>query len=270
MAMGWIGIVVGALGLLLGAAGLVLSAMQNGSGLYLNIAGTSSSVVGLVLTVVFGVLFGLFSSASPKTVVSLPIPRPVVPVSEAPPPAEPEPEPVWTLASESIQQGGIKASITSVKIEQVRLEGSDLSQMNKRQKPQPMLKVKVKIENTTADKIVEAPGWIGGSDLIPKGLNQLLEGSEAGKAVHAAAPTATLNDNVGNPYKQTPPHMVFGVQVGTDNAVRPGKSAEKDLVFPPPLETIEYLRLELSPEGFSGSEPLRFQIPKEMIKQLAN
>jgi hypothetical protein len=31
------------------------------------------------------------------------------------------------------------------------------------------------------------------------------------------------------------------------------------------LETVEYLRLELPPAGFSGTDSLRFQIPKAMV-----
>ena len=272
--MGWTGIVVGVLGLIIGIAGFVLSAMHKGSGLYLNVAGTASSLVGMVLTIVFGVVAGMFTGApAPKTVAMIPLPAPVQAVREPqlPPAQEPEPEPppepVWTLASEAIEQGDIKARITSCKIEQVRLESMDLSRMNKREKPRPMLKIRVSIENTTPDKNVEVPGWVGGGDLIGQGVGELL-GGEAGKAVAAATATATLVDNVGNKYKQTPMISLFGVQVSPDVAVRPGKNAEKELVFPPPLDTIEYLRLELSPGGFSGNEPLRFEIPKAMIEGL--
>ncbi len=77
-AMGWLGIIVGGLGLVLGVAGLVISAMRQGSGFYLGIAGTSSSVVGLVLTIVFGVMFGMFSAA-PVPPIATPLPKPIVP-----------------------------------------------------------------------------------------------------------------------------------------------------------------------------------------------
>jgi hypothetical protein len=267
-AMGWTGIVVGGLGLLLAIGGLVLAAMHRGSGLYLNIAAGGSSVVGLVLTVVLGSMFGLFGSP-PKQVAVIPKPLPPVqaaPLPHAPPPRQPEPEPQWTDASQSsIQQGNVKASIVSAKVENVRLESGDLSRLAK-QKSQPMLKIVVTIENTAKDKIIEVPLWHGGGGDLPAGLGDLV-GGELGKAVTSASASATLTDNFGNPYKQTPTMMLFGntVTVGKDNAVRPGKSAAGDLVFPPPLDTIEYLRLELSPGGFGGDEPLRFQIPKAMI-----
>ena len=144
------------------------------------------------------------------------------------------------------------------------MENADFTTL-KRPKPQPMLVVKVTIDNTSEDRIVEVPGWVGGGDLIGQGVGQLL-GGEAGKAVQAATATATLVDNIGNPYKQTSGLMLSGLgALNRDVAVRPGQSSQQDLVFPPPLPKIEFLRLELAPAGFSGGEPLRFEIPKSMI-----
>lgn len=271
--IGWVGIAAGALGLLFGILGLVVAALSGGSGLILNISGTSSAAVGLVLSIVLGVTFGLFAGKT-EQVAARPTLPPVVPqVVETPPPAEPEPmpppEPVWTDASEAIQQGDVKATIAGVAIEQVRMESPDLSQI-RRPKPQPMLKVRLTIENTSTDKIIEVPGWMGGGDLIGQGVGQLL-GGEAGKALQAATATATLVDNIGNAYKQISTLSVFGAKLpgAGDAALRPGKSASLDLVFPPPLESIEYLRLESSPAGFSGAEPLRFQIRRALVTGMA-
>jgi hypothetical protein len=273
--VGWTGIVVGGLGLIVGILGLVVAGMSKGSGLILNVAGTSGSAVGLVLAVVLGVTFGLFSSARepPRVVVERPALPPVeVPKEEPPPPKqpepEPEPEPVWTDAAQPIEQPPISARVAGVAIEQVRLESTDLSTL-RRQKPQPMLKIRVTIANTSSDKIVEVPGWIGGGDLVGQGVAEIL-GGDAGKAVKAVSATATLTDNVGNPYKQTPMLSVFGAKIpfGEDHALRPGQTRQAELVFPPPLESVEYLRLELSAAGFSGSDALRFQIPRSMITGL--
>ena len=270
--LGWTGMIAGALGLVIGIAGLVFAAVSNGSGLILNIAGTSSSAVGLVLAVVLGATYGMFAGAPPPMIVQKPA-LPDVPPSrqELPPPVEPEPEPepVWTDASQPIEQAPIKASITGVVIEQIRLESSDISTM-KRQPPQPMLKIRLAIENISTDKIVAVPGWVGGGDAISQGVGQLL-GGEAGKAVQAATATAKLTDNVGNSYTQTPAHSVFGAKIsfGEDPGVRPGDSTQAELIFKPPLETIEFLRLELSAGGFSGTDALRFQIPKAMIGGLS-
>jgi hypothetical protein len=280
-AVAWTGIVVGGLGLVLGATALALSAMKKGSGLYLNIAGTSSAAVGLVLSVVLGITFGMFSKPPPQQVI-VQRPAPPPPVEQPPPvveaPKEPEPPPppeiVWTPADQAIDSPPIRAKIAGVAIEKIRLESSDISTL-KRGPPQPMLKIRVTIENTSADKIVDVPGWVGGAggllggDLGAELAGSLLKDSKAGKSLQAVTAGATLVDSAGNNYAQTPSVQVFGAKLtlGEDNSLRPGNSSTKELVFPPPLEapTIEFLRLELSPGGFSGSEPLRFQIPMAMI-----
>ncbi len=267
-AMGWIGIVVGGLGLVLGGAALAMAAVHKGSGLMLAVGGSSSSLVGLVLAVVLGVHFGLFGKVRRRRWWWSPSRRPPRRrrSKTAPEPEPPkEPEIVWTPADQAIEQPPIRAKITSVAIEQVKMENADFTTL-KRPKPQPMLVVKVTIDNTSEDRIVEVPGWVGGGDLIGQGVGQLL-GGEAGKAVQAATATATLVDNIGNPYKQTSGLMLSGLgALNRDVAVRPGQSSQQDLVFPPPLPKIEFLRLELAPAGFSGGEPLRFEIPKSMIE----
>ena len=269
--MGWIGIVVGALGLLLGGAALTTAAMHKGSGLMLAVSGSSSSLIGLVLSIVMGVQFGLFGKSEPPKpiIVAAPI---VAPPVEKPPEPEPEPpkppEIVWTPADQAIELPPIRAKIVSAKIENVKMENADPSMLG-RPKPKPMLKIVLSIDNTSADRIVDVPGWLGAGDLIGQGVGQLL-GAEAGKAVQSATATATLVDNIGNPYKQTPGIMLAGVgsTLGHDIALRPGQTSQQELIFPVPLASIEYLRLELSPGGFGGSEPLRFEIPKAIVSGL--
>ena len=273
--VGWTGIAVGGLGLIVGIVGLVVAAMKQGTGLTLNVAGTSGSAVGLVLAIVLGIVSGFFSPAPvPKPVVIVKAPAPVVvppPKQEAPLPKEPEPEPVWVDAKEAIQQGDIKASIVSVAIAKVVLEGGDLSlgTFGKRQKPQPMLKVRVAMENTSADKILEFGGWHGTADMLGQGVGDLL-GGELAKAAKSASAGALLTDNINNKYKQQPTFSIAGapIALGANASLRPGKTIESDLVFEPPLESVEYLRLELSPAAFNGTDSLRFQIPKEMITGL--
>src|SRR5262249_50178416 len=149
-----------------------------------------------------------------------------------------------------IQQGDIKAQIMSAKVEKVALEANDLSAI-RRPKPQAMLMIRVAVENTSTDKILQFPGWTGGGGVLGAEVGRLL-GGELGKAAQSAAAVALLTDNIGNPYKQTPSLMITGagLTISQDNSLRPGKQAEAQLVFPVPLENIEYLRLELSPTGF--------------------
>jgi hypothetical protein len=191
------------------------------------------------------------------------------PIKQPEPEPEPEapPEPHWFGVAESIEEAAIRARISSIAIEPVRLENADISTL-KRGKPEPMLKIRVEVANTSADRIVEFAGWVGGGDMISQGVTQLLGGSELGKAVQAAAPTAALADNIGNKYKQVPMMSVFGASIpgGQDLALRPSQSREAELIFRPPVDAVEYLRLELSPAAYGGSEPLRWQIPKASIK----
>ena len=70
--IGWTGIAVGALGMIVGIVGLVVAAMTKGAGLILNVAGTSSSAVGLVLSVVLGVTFGMFAASPAPQVTAKP------------------------------------------------------------------------------------------------------------------------------------------------------------------------------------------------------
>ncbi len=91
--IGWTAIGFGGLGLVIGIAGLVTATMANSSsGLVLSIIGGGGSAVGLVLTVVLGVTFGLFGGrAEPAPIVAaLPVAPPVV--QQPPPVVEPEPE----------------------------------------------------------------------------------------------------------------------------------------------------------------------------------
>ena len=162
---GWVGIAVGALGLLVGITGLVVAALQNASGLMLNVAAATSGLFGLVVSVVLGIQSGMFAKPEPPLVAAAPIvvqtPPPPPPKVEEPKP-EPElpPEPVWTDASQPIEQGPIRATITSAAIEQVRLESANPLSMA-REKAAPYLHVRVQLENISTDKIVTAPGWMG-------------------------------------------------------------------------------------------------------------
>jgi len=272
-AISWTSIVLGGLGFVLGVTGLVFAALDKGSGLSLAISGTSSSAVALVLTLVLAVKFGLFAAAPMAAVVTAPptppppaIVQPPAPVFTPEPEPQPEPEPVWTDAGQTVEVDGVRVRIADISIEQIRLENTDLTSM-KRQKPQPMLKLVIEVENATEDRIIEFVGWNGGGDLISQGVGQLL-GGEVGKAVQSATATAALADNIGNPYKQTPPAMLATAQLigGKDHSVRPGATAKAELIFPPPLASIEFLRLQLPAVVFGSEETIRFHIPRASIR----
>ncbi len=268
---GWVGIAVGALGLLVGITGLVVAALQNASGLVLNVAAATSGLVGLVVSVVLGIQTGMFAKPTPPVVSAAPIivqtpPPPPPKIEEPQPEPEPPPEPVWTDASQPIEQGPVRATITSAAIEQVRLESANPLSM-KREKAAPYLHVRVQLENISTDKIVTSPGWmgVGGSSALGA-VGQALGESDIGKQLVGATAAALLVDDKGNSYPQIDAIRLPSSQaeMGRNLSLRPGDSSEKHLLFDRPIDNVEYLRIELAPGGFGGSEPLRFQIPKSM------
>ncbi len=130
-----------------------------------------------------------------------------------------------------------------------------------------MLHVSISIENLTKDKVISVPGWNGPVAGLPSGVSDLLKGSELGGQLESATATATLTDQAGNFFPQTPAVRLSAAQVdlSASPAVGPSKTVQRELLFDPPLESSEYLRLELPASGFSGSEPIRFQIPRAMF-----
>ncbi len=269
---GWVGIAVGALGLLVGIVGLVVAALQSASGLVLNVAAAISGLVGVVVSVVLGIQSGMFAKPAPPVVAAAPIivhtPPPASPQVEEPKP-EPElpPEPVWTDASRPIEQGPIRATITSAAVEQVRLESANPLSM-KREKAAPYLHIRVQLENISTDKIVSAPGWMvaSGSSGALGAVGQALGDSTLGKQLVGATAVALLVDDKGNAYPQIEAIRLPSSQaeLGNNLSLRPGESSEKHLLFDRPIDNVEYLRIELAPGGFGGSEPLRFQVPRSM------
>ncbi len=80
---------------------------------------------------------------------------------------------------------------------------------------------------------------------------------------------ASLTDNFGNPYKRLsldPGSQVPG-QISSATSIYPGKRLEDLLVFEPPIENLQFLRLELPAAAFGGTGTLRLQIPKTMIRR---
>jgi hypothetical protein len=262
----FLGIAVSGLGLLLGLGGLMLAILRRGSGVGLSIAGSGLSALSLVICLVW--TFALSSafkavddsvakqSRTNQRAASDSNPDKAAPQNQgdATPPAPDKPaapptktEPEWADASKgAVRQGDLQLQVTQVTIGQVPLEtitGNSRSKDN-------LLMVKLELLNTNPNKKVEYHSW-------------------SGKDISFDRDFATLRDNFDNSYKR----ISFGLgshpvgAVERSESIYPNKSVTDVLVFELPLETIEYLRLELPAKNFGGTGMLRLQIPRSMIKR---
>jgi hypothetical protein len=246
----FLGIAVSGLGLLLGLGGLVLAVVRRGSGVGFSIAGSGLSALSLVSCLVWTFALSSAFKAVDNAVdkqnrtnqVAVPDSKPDKPPA---PPAKSEPE--WADASKgAVRQGDLQVKITQVTIGQVPLKtitGNSKSKDN-------LLMVKLELLNMNPTKKVEYHSW-------------------SGKDISFDRDFATLKDNFGNSYKRIsfgPGSYPVGA-VERSASIYPNKSVTDVLVFEVPLNTIEYLRLELPAKNFGGTGMLRLQIPKAMIQR---
>lgn len=161
------------------------------------------------------------------------------------PPSAPEPE--WASARNAVRQGDIELRVTRVLAGKVPLrsgfdEGESSSKDN-------LLAIHLEMVNRSQNKKLEYRSWLG-------------------RDIAFSRDYATLRDNFGNTYKR----ISFGFSteiVGhtESESIYPGKSLGDVLVFELPIDTAEYLRLELPAENFGGEGMLRLQIPADMIQR---
>jgi len=262
----FLGIAVSGLGLFLGLGGLVLAIVRRGSGVGFSIAGSGLSALSLVICLVW--TFALSSAfkavdtavakqnrtnqsavrdpdhekAAPQNQGDVPQPAP-----DKPPPPPTKTEPEWADATKgAVRLGDLQLQVTEVTIGQVPLKtitGNSRSKDN-------LLMVKLQLLNTNPTKKVEYHSW-------------------SGKDISFDRDYATLRDNFDNSYKR----ISFGIgsyavgSVARSESIYPNTPVTDVLVFEMPLNTMEYLRLELPAKNFGGTGTLRLQIPKAMIQR---
>jgi hypothetical protein len=140
--------------------------------------------------------------------------------------------------------------------------------------PTKNLAIQVLIENTSTTRKIDFLGWSGA---MPNTLTlkELLGGVVANKSnvTTLSAPernAASLADNLGNPYKRISLDLGAQIpgQISMATSLYPGKRLDEDLlVFEPPIDKVQFLRLELPAAAFGDSGSLRLQIPKAMIRR---
>jgi hypothetical protein len=258
------------LGLLFGIAGLGVAIVQGGRGIGFPIAGSAVSLV----AVVFGLVWlGLLSPAK-QTATQTSAPAAVAQNQEqsSPTPVKPAPdkEASWIDASkDAVQHGDVLVQLGAVAVRNVRIKdvlGDETVS------PTKNLTIQVLLDNTNSTRKIDFLGW-SGATVNAIGLADLLGGNGRNKANSTESlpgperNAATLTDNFGNPYKRIslePGAQIRG-QISTATSVYPRKRIEDLLVFEPPVDKVQYLRLELPATAFGGTGSLRLQIPKGMI-----
>lgn len=267
--LGLLGLPLSLLGILLGGTGFLIALFRKGSGIGFPIAGTSLSLLSAIAVIT---ITGAAASAvnqvgkaieessakanatqqtivaaaaldQPNGAMASPVPQNVPePAAEKTAPGE-----EWGDAQNTIQQGDLQLRVTKVSIGQVPLKDS----FNDDSKSQDeLLMVNLELTNINATKKMDYSAW-------------------SGKDISFSRDYATLVDNFGNSYKR----INFGFSTNPVGAVErsesiyPNKTVNDVLVFEMPIDTIEYLRLELPAKNFGGTGMLRLEIPKQMISR---
>ena len=247
-----LGIPVSSLGLLLGVGGLVLAVVRGGSGVGFSIGGAGLSAISLVTCIVFTVavsrvlkavddaattrngppqqsspVSGSNTIAPTKGGTSVPASNPI---SSPPPPPKVEPE--WADAGKPVTLGDIRVQVTKVAVGKVPLKGIGDDESKSED---DLLMVKVNIVNTNPTKKVDYRSW-------------------SGENISFDRDYATLKDNFDNSYRR----IGFGFSSHPVGAVKgsesiyPNKVVTDVLVFEAPLDTVQFLKLELPGKELRG------------------
>jgi hypothetical protein len=250
-----IGGVISGLGFLLGLAGLIVAMVRRGSGVGFAIAGTTLSALSLFICLVWtfaihSAFTNAFNSASRFGHDNENVNQQVI-ASGAGNAQDKGANTVvdaeWADASRSsVRQNALSINVKKVAIGKVPL----LDSGNEATSKDELLTIRLELLNTDPSKKLDYRTWAGQDFSFDRDY-------------------ATLRDNFGNIYKRIdfglgsfPVDGVKGIK-----ALYPNKKVTDVLVFETPLDTIEYLRLELPAKNFGGTGMLRFQIPKAMINK---
>jgi hypothetical protein len=194
------------------------------------------------------------------------------PKSAAPRQASPKKGPSWVDASKrGVQQGDIRVEIGGVAERNVKVRdvlGEETVS------PTKYLTIQVILSNTSTTRKIDFLGW-SGAGATPLALSDLLGGANSNKAnatetvAAAGRNAASLMDDHGNSYKRITLELGGQIpgQINAATSIYPEKQLEDLLVFEPPIDNIQFLRLELPAGAFGGTGSLYLQIPKAMIQR---
>jgi hypothetical protein len=276
--IGLIGVPLSALGLILGLIGLLVAILRKGAGIGFAIAGSAICGLALVVAITSTVATGKAIQAGAQSMVDArkeaertnqqvipvapapvrPANRPVQPApgqpapqggqSQVKPPAAPapkQPEEAWASAADTVKQGDVTVRITSAFSGKVPLKGGFGDTESK--SADSLLAIEVEIGNAGKNKKIEYHTFMGRSFAIGRDY-------------------ASLHDNFDNVYKRIDFGMSKPIGANESESIYPGKSITDVLCFELPIDTAEYLNLELPAQSFGGTGMLRIRIPAKMIQ----
>ncbi len=151
----------------------------------------------------------------------------------------------WNLLFEPVRQGDVEFRVNGVLRSQVPMRDllGDLTVSK-----DELLLIVIQVRNLSQTKKLEYRSWMGEDFAFERDF-------------------ATLQDNFGNHYKR----ITFGIGTkvvgqAESDSFYPGKSVSDILVFELPINTAEYLDLELPAKNFGGEGMVRLRIYANMIK----
>lgn len=267
--MPFIGLFLGGLGAILGLGGLILALARKGAGVGYSIAGTAVSSIALVVGIGY-MLFaaGTFAAVDGAVAAARQAekqnnqqraprsqrpnraePRPTIPAAPVDgPDTEEAPGPTWTQMGIPARVGDVRVDLLSASVGKVPLTERFTDRQTESE--DDLLLIKLRVSNESQRKKIDFRSWM--SD-----FPSLLDG-----------PAAKLTDESENRYRQ----IRFGATsrvVGTESSasIYPGKSIEDAVVFEPPVEGAETLRLVLSAKLFGAEGAIRFESPASELQR---
>jgi hypothetical protein len=245
--VGMLSLPVAAIGLLLATIGLIISAMNRSTGFGYSIGGMVVNVVAVCGVLIFTGLLSAFAAstvaranAAQRAGANTPSPSTGNHTTgNGTTPASP-----WHSAATPFAVGDITISIQSAKVGKVPV--MDIIQSGESFSNNPQLAITIQITNTSSGKKINYKSWQEDSFLT--------NGS------------ASLGDSNDNRYRR----VDFGYSakvIGStkSDSIYPGKSIQDVLIFEPPVDGIEELRLTLPLKNVDGTGSAKISIPATMI-----
>jgi len=238
--IGILTIPVAALGLLLGGIGLVVAFLRRGSGIGYPIAGGVVSGMALAIGVAqVGAISATVSAVDEAMQQQSRTNQEVVGSTSSASTND------WASARSPVRQGNAEVKVASVRSATVKLKDSIAGEFDSEK---PYLVIELEVANVSQSKKINYRTWQGADFSFSRDF-------------------ASLTDNFDNLYKRIDFGFSTRIVGQTEaDAIYPGKSIRDTLIFEPPIDSIQYLDLELPASNFGGQGMLRLRIPNDMIQ----